>query len=45
LAANELIGTIALNGLVALVAWGLSVLVLYPTAGGRTVTPIWPTVG
>jgi signal transduction histidine kinase len=42
---NELIGTIVLNGLVALVAWGLSELVLYPTDGGRAVTPIWPPVG
>jgi len=45
LAANELAGTIVLNGLVALVAWGLSALVLYPTAGGRAVTPIWPPAG
>ena len=44
-AANELFGTIVLNGLVALVAWGLSALVLYPTSGGRPVTPIWPPVG
>ena len=26
-------------------SWGLSALVLYPTAGGRAVTPIWPPVG
>ena len=45
LAANELAGTIVLNGLVALAAWALSELVLYPTAGGRAVTPIWPPVG
>jgi signal transduction histidine kinase/ActR/RegA family two-component response regulator len=47
-AANELLATIALNVVVALVAWGLSELVLYPTgptAGGRSVTPIWPPVG
>src|SRR5262245_36134603 len=44
-AGNEIAGTIVLNGLVAVVAWGLSVLVLYPTAGGRAVTPIWPPVG
>jgi signal transduction histidine kinase len=44
-AANELIGTILLNGIVALVAWGLSALVLLPTSGGRSVTPIWPPVG
>jgi len=44
-AANELAGTIVLNGLVALVSWGLSTLVLYPTAEGRSVTPIWPPVG
>ena len=43
--ANELFGTIVLNGLVALVAWGLSALVLYPTSGGRAVTPLWPPVG
>jgi integral membrane sensor domain MASE1 len=40
-----LIGTIVLNGLVALFAWGLSELVLYPARGGRAVTPIWPPVG
>ncbi|HEX6162907.1 MAG TPA: MASE1 domain-containing protein [Vicinamibacterales bacterium] len=44
-AANELIGTIVLNVVVALVAWGLSALVLAPTAGGRAVTPLWPPVG
>jgi signal transduction histidine kinase/ActR/RegA family two-component response regulator len=44
-AANELVGTIVLNGLVALVAWGLAELVLFPTAGGRSVTPLWPPVG
>jgi signal transduction histidine kinase/ActR/RegA family two-component response regulator len=45
-ARNELVGTIVLNALVALVAWGLSALVLYPTtAAGRSVTPIWPPVG
>ena len=45
LKANERIGTIVLNVIVALVAWGLSELVLLPTAGGRAVTPIWPPVG
>ena len=44
-ARNGLIGTVLLNGLVALVAWGLAELVVMPTAGGRTVTPIWPPVG
>jgi signal transduction histidine kinase len=44
-ARNELIGTIVLNGLVALVAWGLAELVLAPTAAGSSVTPIWPPVG
>ena len=44
-AANELIGTIALNAVVALVAWGLSVLVLAPSSGGQAVTPLWPPVG
>jgi signal transduction histidine kinase len=44
-AANETIGTIVLNVIVAIVAWGLSELVLYPTQGGRPVTPIWPPVG
>jgi signal transduction histidine kinase len=44
-AANELAGTIVLNIVVALVAWGLAELVLYPTQGGRAVAPIWPPVG
>ncbi len=38
-------GTIVANGLVALLAWGLAELVVTPTYGGRTVTPIWPPVG
>jgi signal transduction histidine kinase len=42
---NQLVGTIVLNVIVALVAWGLAELVLYPTSGGQSVTPIWPTVG
>ncbi len=44
-AANELIGTIVLNGLVAFVSWGMASLVLMPGPGGRSVTPIWPPVG
>jgi len=44
-ARHELIGTIVLNGIVALVAWGLAELVLYPARGGQAVTPIWPPVG
>ena len=44
-AAHERAGTIVLNAIVALVAWGLAQLVLLPTAGGRAVTPIWPPVG
>ena len=28
-----------------MVAWGLAELVVAPTTGGRTVTPIWPPVG
>jgi integral membrane sensor domain MASE1 len=40
-----LVGTIVLNGIVALFAWGLAELVLYPARGGRAVTPIWPPVG
>lgn len=28
-----------------MVAWGLAELVVAPTSGGRTVTPIWPPVG
>ncbi len=44
-AANGTIGTIVLNGIVAIVAWGLAELVLYPMQGGRAVTPIWPPVG
>jgi signal transduction histidine kinase/ActR/RegA family two-component response regulator len=43
--ANELIGTIVLNGLVALVSWALASLVLLPGSGGRSVTPIWPPAG
>jgi signal transduction histidine kinase len=34
-----------LNGIIALVAWGLAELVVMPTTGGRTVTPIWPPAG
>jgi signal transduction histidine kinase len=44
-AANELIGTILMNGVAALVSWVLAELVLVPTSGGRAVTPIWPPVG
>lgn len=44
-ASKKLSSTLVLNGLTALVAWGISELVLYPTAGGRTVTPIWPPAG
>ena len=40
-----MVGTIVLNGIVALFAWGLAELVLYPARGGRAVTPIWPPVG
>ena len=42
---HERTRTILLNGLVAQVAWGLAEQVVSPTAGGRTVTPIWPPVG
>ena len=44
-ARNELLGTVLLNAAVALAAWGLAELVLMPTSGGRTVTPLWPPVG
>ncbi len=44
-AANELLGTIVLNGIVTLVIWGLSALILLPTVSGRAITPIWPPVG
>ena len=44
-ARNELAGSIVANGLVALLGWGLAELVVTPTSGGRTVTPIWPPVG
>jgi signal transduction histidine kinase/CheY-like chemotaxis protein len=40
-----LAGTAALNAIVALIAWGLAELVLVPTSGGQTVTPLWPPVG
>ncbi len=42
---NELAGTVVANALVAVIAWGLAELVVAPTSGGRTVTPIWPPVG
>ena len=44
-AANELLGPIVLNGIVTLVIWGLSALILLPTVSGRAITPIWPPVG
>ena len=44
-ARNELIGTVLLNAAIGAVAWGLAELVVMPTTGGRTVTPIWPPVG
>jgi len=44
-AANDLVGTVVLNVLVALVAWGMSALILLPTVSGRAITPIWPPVG
>src|SRR6185436_14633764 len=38
--------TVVLNVIITIVAWGLSELVLLPTAaGGRAATPIWPPVG
>ncbi len=33
------------NVLVAAISWGLAELVVAPTSGGRTVTPIWPPAG
>jgi signal transduction histidine kinase len=44
-ARHALAGTIVANVLVAAVSWGLAELVVAPTSGGRTVTPIWPPVG
>jgi signal transduction histidine kinase/CheY-like chemotaxis protein len=44
-ARNELAGTVLLNAIIAVVAWALAELVVMPTTGGRTVTPIWPPVG
>ena len=44
-ARNALAGTIMANVFVTAVAWGLAELVVAPTSGGRTVTPIWPPVG
>ena len=44
-ARNALAGTIVANVLVAAVSWGLAELVVAPTSGGRTVTPIWPPAG
>ena len=43
--ANETAGTIALNALVALVAWGLAAVVLASTATGHAVTPLSPPAG
>jgi signal transduction histidine kinase/ActR/RegA family two-component response regulator len=43
--ASGLASTIVLNGIVALLAWGLGELVLWPTAGGKAVTPAWPPAG
>ena len=42
---NELAGTVLLNALIAFIAWALAELVVAPTAGGRTVTPLWPPAG
>jgi signal transduction histidine kinase/CheY-like chemotaxis protein len=42
---NELAATVLLNAIIAVIAWGLSELVVAPTSGGRTVTPIWPPAG
>ena len=44
-AENERAGLVILNVFTALVAWGLAELVLWPTSGGRPVTPIWPPAG
>ncbi len=44
-ARNELTGTIVINAVVALVAWALAELVMLPTSGGRTATPLWPPAG
>ncbi len=44
-AANRLAATITLNILVGLASWGLALVVLMPTVGGRAVTPIWPPAG
>jgi signal transduction histidine kinase len=43
--AHDRVGVVVLNLAVALLAWGLAELVLLPTIGGRTATPIWPPVG
>ncbi|HEX7284194.1 MAG TPA: MASE1 domain-containing protein [Vicinamibacterales bacterium] len=42
---NERLATVVLNLIIALVSWGIAELVVMPTAGGRTVTPIWPPIG
>ena len=42
---NERLSTVVSNIVIALIAWGLAELVVWPTAGGRTVTPIWPPAG
>jgi signal transduction histidine kinase/ActR/RegA family two-component response regulator len=42
---NERLGTVVLNVIIALLYWGLAELVLMPTSGGRTITPMWPPIG
>jgi signal transduction histidine kinase/ActR/RegA family two-component response regulator len=36
---------VVLNVITALAYWGLAELVLMPTSGGRTITPMWPPIG
>jgi integral membrane sensor domain MASE1 len=44
-AAKGLASTVVLNVIVAVVAWTLAELALWPTIGGRLVSPIWPPAG
>ena len=44
-AARPTVTTVLLNLGLALASWALAELVLLPTSGGRSVTPIWPPVG
>ena len=43
--AHSRVALVIYNLLVGALSWGLAELVLMPTAGGHTLTPVWPPVG